>query len=186
MGSTMPQQISDQHFAGDRIGRRALSDAFDESGLRYKKKVEGISPEQRAKNEYDEMSLTSRRMMIAGGFLDIALFTTNCEQLKFAIDSKELSNIGRYQFVIVMLAVSLTLQGIMAILFFASGFFSEIKESSRKRRRIINHVILIMVALVTLVNIVITTFSNKAEIAKFCMSMKQIADNIHGDDVPFD
>ena len=49
-------------------------------------------------------------MMIAGGFLDIALFTTNCEQLKFAIDSKNLSNVGRYQFVVVMLAISLVLQ----------------------------------------------------------------------------
>lgn len=56
------------------------------------------------------MSLTSKRMMIAGGFLDIALFTTNCEQLKFALDSKSLTSQGRYHFVVIMLAISLTLQ----------------------------------------------------------------------------
>lgn len=48
--------------------------------------------------------------MIAGGFLDIALFTTNCEQLKFAIESEYLITDTRFKFVIVMLAVSLTLQ----------------------------------------------------------------------------
>lgn len=73
----------------------------------------------------------------------------------------------------------------MAILLFASGFFAESKDS-RKKQRIINHVIMILVALVTLVNIVISTFSNKAEIAKFCMNMKQIAEGIHGDDVTVD
>ncbi|XP_022658899.1 uncharacterized protein LOC111249373 isoform X2 [Varroa destructor] len=64
--------------------------------------------------ELNKISFASRRMMIAGGFLDIALFTTNCEQLKFAIESEYLITDTRFKFVIVMLAVSLTLQGEIA------------------------------------------------------------------------
>lgn len=70
----------------------------------------------------------------------------------------------------------------MAILLFSSGFFAD-SSRSRKNQRIINHVIMALVALVTLVNIVISTFSNKAEIAKLCMSMKQANDVMNGEDV---
>ncbi|XP_022700283.1 uncharacterized protein LOC111266784 isoform X1 [Varroa jacobsoni] len=121
--------------------------------------------------ELNKISFASRRMMIAGGFLDIALFTTNCEQLKFAIESEYLITDTRFKFVIVMLAVSLTLQAVMALLFFMMGFFDNGRYSQR-RQRFINNVIMLLVALVTLVNIVISTFSNKGEIANLLMKIK--------------
>lgn len=48
----------------------------------------------------------------------------------------------------------------MALLFFMMGFFDNGRYSQR-RQRFINNVIMLLVALVTLVNIVISTFSNK-------------------------
>ncbi|OQR77905.1 hypothetical protein BIW11_06760 [Tropilaelaps mercedesae] len=125
--------------------------------------------------ELDKLSLTSKRMMIAGGFLDIALFTTNCEQLKFAIESQHLTTPSRFNFILIMLAVSLALQVVMAVLFTIMGFLTDTR-SSLKQQRFINNIIMVLIALVTLLNIVISTFSNKGAIAKYCLYMqKEIA-----------
>lgn len=83
---------------------------FQQKPLRDDAQARRERPSGATQGELDEISLTSKRMMIAGGFLDIALFTTNCEQLKFAIESQHLTTQARFTFVLIMLAVSLTLQ----------------------------------------------------------------------------
>lgn len=55
----------------------------------------------------------------------------------------------------------------MAMLFFIAGFLTEsgtMKQQAR-RQRFFNNTIMLLVALVTLVNIVISTFSNKVRLS---------------------
>lgn len=53
--------------------------------------------------------LVSRRITIAGGFLDFALFTANVEHLKFIIESGA-EAISHYHFLYALLIISLILQ----------------------------------------------------------------------------
>ncbi|GBL96469.1 hypothetical protein AVEN_229923-1 [Araneus ventricosus] len=105
--------------------------------------------------------LITRRITIAGGFLDIALFTTNCEQMKFVLELGEFH--VYYHQVLGLLITSLILQLLVGLTMFLLGCHVIHKDSSETYSNVLNHVTMGLVALITIINIFISTFGPKGD-----------------------
>ncbi|XP_054709622.1 ninjurin-B-like [Uloborus diversus] len=111
--------------------------------------------------------LMTRRITIAGGFLDIALFTANCEQLKFVL---ELGNFHiYYQQVLGLIITSLILQLLVGFTMFLLGCKVLKKTSDETYNNFLNHSTMVLVTLITVVNIFISTFGPKGTIMARCL-----------------
>lgn len=62
-----------------------------------------------AAENYNQASMISKRVTIAGGFLDFALFTANVEHLKFVIETGP-DDVSHYTMLLWLLFISLGLQ----------------------------------------------------------------------------
>ncbi|KAF8785892.1 uncharacterized protein LOC129958955 [Argiope bruennichi] len=105
--------------------------------------------------------LITRRITIAGGFLDIALFTTNCEQMKFVLELGEYHIY--YRQVLGLLITSLILQLLVGLTMFLLGCHVVNKYSSETYSNVLNHATMGLVALITITNIFISTFGPKGD-----------------------
>ncbi|KAG8201343.1 hypothetical protein JTE90_016820 [Oedothorax gibbosus] len=109
----------------------------------------------------------TRRITIAGGFLDIALFTANCEQLKFVLE------LGKwhiyYNEVLGLLITSLVLQLLVGLTMFLLGCQVVHKVSDETYSNFLNHATMGLVALITIVNIFINIFGPKGSAIAYCL-----------------
>lgn len=112
-------------------------------------------------------SLMTRRITIAGGFLDIALFTANCEQLKFVLELGTLHIY--YNHVLGLLITSLVLQLLVGFTMFLLGCQVIQKVSDETYSNVLNHITMGLVALITIVNIFIGTFGPKGTVMARCL-----------------
>ncbi|GFY18296.1 hypothetical protein TNCV_2047021 [Trichonephila clavipes] len=111
--------------------------------------------------------LITRRITIAGGFLDIALFTTNCEQLKFVLELGEFHIY--YHQVLVLLITSLVLQLLVGFTMFLMGCQGIYKDGKETYSNFLNHSTMGLVALITIINIFISTFGPKGTVMARCL-----------------
>ncbi|GFT94353.1 hypothetical protein NPIL_178061 [Nephila pilipes] len=114
-----------------------------------------------------ENHLITRRITIAGGFLDIALFTTNCEQLKFVLELGEFHIY--YNQVLALLITSLVLQLLVGFTMFLMGCQGIYKDGNETYSNFLNHSTMGLVALITIINIFISTFGPKGTVMARCL-----------------
>ncbi|KFM68874.1 Ninjurin-2, partial [Stegodyphus mimosarum] len=111
--------------------------------------------------------LMTRRITIAGGFLDIALFTANCEQLKFVLELGYFDIY--YKHVLGLLITSLVLQLLVGLTMFLLGCQVIKSASDETYSNFLNHTTMGLVALITIVNIFISTFGPKGTVMARCL-----------------
>ncbi|XP_046473374.1 ninjurin-B-like [Neodiprion pinetum] len=96
------------------------------------------------------------RKTVAQGMMDIALLTSNANQLKSLIEYQ--SHVKTYLFVMVLICVSLVLQITVGVtLIFKGRFDSKFKDKAAAAR--VNKYIMTAVFLITVINIFIAVFS---------------------------
>lgn len=112
-------------------------------------------------------NIMTRRITIAGGFLDIALFTANIEQLKFILE------VGPfyiyYRQVLGLIITSLVLQMLVGLTMFLLGCHVMKKIDEETYSNYLNHLTMGLVALITIVNIFIGTFGPKGTVMAMCL-----------------
>lgn len=118
----------------------------------------------------DSNSIVGQRMTIAGVFFDIALFVADVEHMKFIIDSGK-ESIDNYHLLLGLLIGSLSLQLLVGVLLFISGFskHSDEPKEGTDWTKIMDNIIVGLVSLIALINILVTIFGDRTEsVAHFC------------------
>ncbi|XP_015926879.1 ninjurin-2-like [Parasteatoda tepidariorum] len=123
------------------------------------------STDEKKKKEVVPNPLITRRISIAGGFLDIALFSANCEQLKFVL---ELGNLHiYYNEVLGLIIASLVLQLLVGLTLFLMG--CQISKEKEVYSNVLNHTTMGLVAIITIINLFIHTFGPKGTVMARCL-----------------
>lgn len=143
--------------------RKRREENEDEGGESHN----GLPPNRENDEVEDEPEFTNpdsilsiRRSAIASGFFDFVLFNSNVEHLRFVLQTDDMNH---YTLLLVLLSTSLVLQVIVGILIFIVGF-SDLKRLTQQKKNvmeILNHISIGLVALIAVINVVITSFDDR-------------------------
>ncbi|XP_067132119.1 ninjurin-A-like [Centruroides vittatus] len=107
-----------------------------------------------------DVNLYATKKSVAQGMLDIALLTSNASQLRYLLQEPKNAS---YYIAIVCLSISITLQIVVGILLLFNAKYNINKTHQQSRAELMNNLTTIGVFLITVVNILASSFSGSSE-----------------------
>ncbi|XP_075228904.1 ninjurin C isoform X1 [Lycorma delicatula] len=115
-----------------------------------------IAPETGSGEKPLDANRYATKKTIAQGMLDIALLTANASQLKYILQVGHKHEF--YTLMLGLITTSIILQICVGILFLIIGGLDLNKQNDRQPAIILNDIILIMIFLISLINVIISSF----------------------------